>query len=591
MAQTLADALNRLDSGEFPYSEANAKKIRGSANKCAKLPGYNCPLSMIPADVDLFVRKWAKNMQNRDAPDGFATYAQFQAWHSNVKSLMDHASGEQAKRVELRKMSDTWTDLMAAAQALVRGRGHGIGFHTGDLVPLSVLQSIAREDQLQPCDITSEVLLRWMAALPDSGRKHALRRAARTLDRLRDMPEFTAHNLLPARLGPLPRVTAQRRTPPLPGTVLDAIADYQTELATGQRYPGLASAFRRRGATEATVKSIRDQLSWYFSGLVELGHLDVENSPDVADLTTQPLIQAVFEAEFSGAFPWKTLGIRTLEKNMGAVWRFARRYHPDLKEVQAEFSRQHIFDRTSGMTKTNEDFCVRLMDSPARIRTFLHLAASLHDEARALFESYDSLTAGQKSFAHRRATAAAAAAVLTFLPLRCGTLLKLDAYGEDAHILFPTARRDINVAIPAELMKNRKPMTATFAKRGNVDPRAILEWWLKVARPRVITTLRCPDPLKLMAGISTNYLAEAWKSATADRGIYMTLHQVRHAIASILLNQPGADLDCIAAMLNDSPATVARAYAFFDRQRAFERGQQGLSDVNSALTRGGKKTQ
>ncbi len=47
MMMYLDEVVARLEAGDFPYSNANAKKIRGSARKCQKLSAYNCPLSMI----------------------------------------------------------------------------------------------------------------------------------------------------------------------------------------------------------------------------------------------------------------------------------------------------------------------------------------------------------------------------------------------------------------------------------------------------------------------------------------------------------------------------------------------------------------
>lgn len=69
----------------------------------------------------------------------------------------------------------------------------------------------------------------------------------------------------------------------------------------------------------------------------------------------------------------------------------------------------------------------------------------------------------------------------------------------------------------------------------------------------------------------------------------MTLHQVRHAIASILWNEPGTELNVIAALLGDQPATVARKYAFFDDETHIERGMAGMSEVNAALEKGYRK--
>ncbi len=142
---TLAEAVQNLDAGAYPFSEANSKKIRGSANKCVRIPAYNCPLEMIPVDVDAFVRKWAKNVANKDMPEGFKKFAQFQTWHSNVKTLMNHASGRHAEAQRMRGRDDEWKHLLAQAKAMVASIGKGCGVQSTDLISFTVLQSVARQ--------------------------------------------------------------------------------------------------------------------------------------------------------------------------------------------------------------------------------------------------------------------------------------------------------------------------------------------------------------------------------------------------------------------------------------------------------------
>ncbi len=63
---------------------------------------------------------------------------------------------------------------------------------------------------------------------------------------------------------------------------------------------------------------------------------------------------------------------------------------------------------------------------------------------------------------------------------------------------------------------------------------------MREARPLVMKQIQTPDATKLFGGAKYHYLSAGWRYATADHDIYMTLHQVRHGIASILINEPGA---------------------------------------------------
>lgn len=581
MMMYLDEAVARLEAGDFPYSNANAKKIRGSARKCQKLSAYNCPLSMIPVDAEAFVRKWAPNVANRDAPEGFKTFRQFSTWHSNVKSLMEHASGRRAERDRLRSQADDWSELQDQAAGLIRIGRAGNKIQTLDLIALTVLATVAREKGAQPRDLTVAALHLWMQDCSDRGRKASIRKAAKLIDRLHAYPDDVDPMLLPEVIGEIPKASRHRVTPELPEPVTEAIGDYQRMLREGRPYEGLLAGRRREGLSESTLKGIGDELRWFFSGLTALDRLPVDSA--IEDLVTAENIFAVFDAEVAEEFPWKLLAPRTLKKNLGTAFRFARQYRPELFEVQTEFFKTEFFSNWDTMTEANQAFCRRLVQSTSRTATFLNLARLLHQKAAPLVAGFDALPEGQKGRAVKLALAAAAAAVLTFLPLRATTLTRLEDVGQQAHITLPAATRGVHFAIPKGLIKNKKPLTAVISKRGQTDPRGILDWWLTEARPQLMSRLRQPDERLLLGGASYSYLSEAWRYATASVDHYMTLHQVRHSIASILINQPDADLHVIAALLNNTPGTVARTYAFFDQEAAFARGQAGLENVNKVL--------
>jgi len=589
MPMNIADAVQKLDAGAYPYSEANAKKIRGSANKCRRIPAYNCPLELIPVDVEAFTKKWSKHVANKDTPDGFDDFRKFKVWHSNVKSLMGHASGRTAEAKRLRGQEDEWKRLYDQVEALVDAKGKGCGIQSPDLISLKVLQSVAREYDIQPHALTSDQVTKWMHELQGNGRRNALRKAARLLDKLHIFIDRIDPDLLPTPIGELPRVSHCRQTPVFPDAVTDAVTAYLDELRVGEKYKGLASNHSRKPLSPRTVTSIREQLAWYFTCLIELGRLDPEGQPDVSDLMVLEHILAAFDSEVAGEYYWTPLGERTNRKNMGAVFRFARRYHPHLFEVQTEFFKGSYFAGWDTMTKENQAFCRRLVRSKPRKQKFLNLPVKLFEQSFDLIDRFDSLSDAQRANTLKLAVAAASAAILMFIPLRADTLVNLSVTGDDADIYLPENSKNIYLSKPKTKMKNRKALIAEYGRRGKVDPRKILEWWMRKARPLVMKQIRTPDPTKLLGGAKYHYLADGWRYATADQDLYMTLHQVRHGIASILINEPGADIDVIAALLNNTPTTVLQTYAFFDSPKGIQRGMEGLAAVNAALEKGTRK--
>jgi len=94
-----------------------------------------------------------------------------------------------------------------------------------------------------------------------------------------------------------------------------------------------------------------------------------------------------------------------------------------------------------------------------------------------------------------------------FLPLRANTLVNLSVTGTDANIFLPQNSKDVALSIPKKMMKNQKSMVAEFGRRGKVDPRKILELWMRKARPLVMKQIQTPDPTKLLGGAKYHYLA------------------------------------------------------------------------------------
>ena len=584
----LQQAVETLDAGELPYTPANARKIRGSARKCARIPGYNCDLSRIPVDPDAFVSRWSQHMRNKDAPEGFETFGRFSTWHSNVKSLMEHVSGKRREQETLRDADDDWSRLVGTTAGLIRQTRKGTGLQQEHLIAVTVLRNVAREHGKQPNRLTSGIIHGWMKEASQS-QKAAMRGAVSTLNKLHALSDQLDANLLPAPIGNIPMVTDRRITPKLPPNIAQAISDCEEDLRNGEAYGGLLEGLRKPGRSEGTVKNARESAQWYFSCLAELDLLDLSDDPDPADFATLSSIQAAYDTEVAGDFYWKPLAKTTVRKNLEGTFRFLRRFNPDLKFAQRAFFEGAYFQDWDDMTEANQDFCRRLVKSDAKKLKFFSLARLFHEKAAPMIARYDDLPHNQQAQAVNWALAAAAASVLTFLPLRADTLVNLSVEGGDAHVFLPHGKKSIEFAIPPELVKNNRRIKTSIERRGKTDPRAILDWWLDEARPVLMARLQNPDPTLLLGGAGYARLNKAWRFATASVDLYMTLHQVRHAIASILWNEPGTELNVIAALLGDKPETVARKYAFFDDETHIERGMTGMSEVNAALEKGLRK--
>ena len=585
MQMNLQQAVDILDTGQLPYSLANAAKVRGSARKCARLPGYNCSISRIPVDSTAFRDRWKQNMQIKDAPEGFKTFKQFSVWHSNVVSLMDHVSGKRKERDFLRNIVDDWSQLLGAISDLIRRTHKGCGIQQNELVAVTVLRNIARENDRQPRQLTSGLIHTWMSSA-SSSQCSAMRRAVVILNMLHSLDHGLSAELLPEKIDDIPAASKHRITPSLPPKLKLAISEMEADLRLGAQYHGLLQNLRKKPACEGTVKNAREAVNWFYSCMLELGFLDLGDNPDPADFATLDHVTAAFEAAVAESYYWKALTKRTLRKNLEGTFRFLRRFDPELKQVQGAFFKSAYFRNWENMTEQNQSFCRRLVKSDGRKVKFLNLAGEFHSKAVPLIENYETLPHNQKAQATNWALASAAAAVLTFLPLRADTLVQLTVEGSDAHATLPHGSKRVHFAIPPELIKNNAKITTDLAQRGKSDPRAILEWWLRDARPILMSRMQIPDTSLLLGGAGYARLRKAWMFATASVDFYMNLHQVRHATASILWHEPKADINVIAALLGDRPETVARTYAFHDDEKNIQRGMDGMAEINKILSKG-----
>ncbi len=585
MQMTLQHAVDLLDAGELPYSAANAAKVRGSARKCARMRDYNCDLSRIPVDPDAFVARWNRHMRDKDAPEGFETFKQFSTWHSNVKSLMDHVSGKRRDRDLLRGSDDDWSRLLDTMSGLIRRTHKGTGLQQHHLVALTVLRNIARENGKLPGQLTAGMIHQWMKTVSQSQR-NAIRRAGSTLNKLQQFSDAFAPGLLPDPIEAIPAVTTRRVTPSLPPRIAEAIKSYEENLRTGEARGGLLNGLRKPGRSEGTVKNAREAAQWFFCCMVELDLLDLDDDPDPSSYATLSCIQAAFDAEIDGGFYWRPLSKRTIRKNLDGVFSFLRRFNPDLQNAQTEFFQGAFFRGWEEMSEANREFCRRLVRSDARKWKFFNLARLFHERAAPMIASFDTLPHHQKAQAVNWALSAATAAILTFLPLRANTVINLSVEGPDAHVHLSRSKRAVEFVIPPKIVKNNQKIITTVHPRGKTDPSAVLDWWLREARPILMSRLQNPIPNLLLGGAGYARLNKAWRFATASVDSFMSLHQVRHAIASILWNEPGTDIKTIAALLADQPETVARKYAFFDTEAQIERGMTGMASVNAALEKG-----
>lgn len=140
---------------------------------------------------------------------------------------------------------------------------------------------------------------------------------------------------------------------------------------------------------------------------------------------------------------------------------------------------------------------------------------------------------------------------------------------------------------PPDIVKNGySHRNITLTSKPGGDPREIVAWFVSEVRPRLLDKHIAPhlrDPGRLFGGVSYARLSSIWRTVTLEAGVPMTPHQVRHAIATVMANQPGADYSVIAALLGDTVATIQKNYVVVDQAKKSEEGQHLLSQIHGNL--------
>ncbi|HRO13177.1 hypothetical protein [Amaricoccus sp.] len=210
---------------------------------------------------------------------------------------------------------------------------------------------------------------------------------------------------------------------------------------------------------------------------------------------------------------------------------------------------------------------------PSRQATFFELPWTLMAKSQALLDRWDTLKQGERTEAIRAGAAAVALLILTRVaPIRIGNPAAISFRGKSRWLSEPAKGQLALLVIPARHVKNRKEIRAHLQDAGRRDSWGVIKWYLETIRPRMIEGLRgAPSKASedaLFPGEKGSVGGDALRSwimvETALAGFPIRPHQVRYAIASILINRHPDKITLIAAILGDTVATVERVYAWLE---------------------------
>jgi hypothetical protein len=565
--KNIADIVHWIET-EKPFTPAFQKKVLGSVRKMQKLPQYGVPLEQIPADLDAFNKLWGRG-PIRTLPNGFTKKSSYSAWRSQVRSALT-AFFDVPKPIITTDEDDHWSQLLSDLR--------GADVHPKRLISVTVLAGIARKAKLSPAEVSHSWLQEIVDTAEASGRYEAIK-AARSL--IHKHASSLTVTISPAFSIPLRKSTQHCVRHPLPDQLAADIEVWRQTFTQG--VPKGNRKKRRGGHSAERTNAVLRGVTYVHTAMVTAGLLPSDGTYSVRDMIDPDHLGDIIERELMGEFPWKKLRPTTQFEYLNNWRLFVRSCGLNaepLAEVVGEFSE---FENVKTMSTTRREWCESFLFDMHKQAAFLSLPNKLFSEAKKAMVTYESGTRYEKDSAIALGIAACAAAIWTSLPLRISTLLRLSYGGEHADVQIHSSRKGLIITTPAEIVKNGySHRNIVLSPKPGGNPHEIVSWFVKEVRPRLLIHHISPHLRQsslLFGGVSYARLSSIWRSVTLEAGVPMTPHQVRHAIATIMANQPGADYGIIAALLGDTEETVRKNYVVIDRAKKTAEGQKILAQI------------
>lgn len=570
--KNMAEVIHWIEA-EAPFTEAFQKKVLGSVRRMHRIPHYGIPLEQIPADLGAFDKVWGRGPV-RALPAGFKTKGSFSDWRSQVRSaLTAFLDLTNPKVPDLPE--DAWAQILSDLEAA--------GDPTKKLIAVKVLADAARNASLTPSEVSRAQLQDLVDASDTTGRYKSIQAAFKYIHQNRSAVSVALSPVFDG--APIQKSRKHCVRADLPPPLAKEIEDWVSKRVRGE--PKGHRKKRKSKCTPERAKAAVQGVTYMYTAMLTAGLIETGPLCSVADLADPSLLEDIIERELNGEFPWAPLAPTTLFAYVSDWKLFVRGCGLDAEPLTEVISDFTAFENVKGMSSSRRDWCEDFLHDHRKQSAFLSLPNALFQAAKKAMLTYETSSQHQKDAAIALSLAACAAVIWTSLPLRISTLLNLSYGGKDADVQLHKPGRGLVLTTPPDIVKNgysHRYITLTPKKGG--DPRAIVAWFVEKVRPKLLKAHIKPHLLRpdlLFGGASYARMSSAWRQETLEAGVPMTPHQVRHALATLMANQPGVDFSIIAALLGDTEATVRKNYVFVDQARKHEEGQELLAQIQGHI--------
>lgn len=576
---TLQDVIAAAEREELGLAKGTNDHVLSALRTCVRrMYGGEDP-SRIRASLDEIDRIWGRGRVGR-VPAGYADLGVkgFMQARRYVRSGVGRYTGEAKRRAMLRALNDDWRALRDCIGDGIDGGS--LDMRSKQLQALDVLALIARAANRQPAEVDVAWFERALKDVPTARRRRTLREAAQLLDKLHERPDLIDPALLPPNRLSAAKYEQPRRNPrPRPESLMTPLHAFIAKKRRGGEKKGTKQR-SGSGITPNTAAMLERGGKWYVDALIVLKLIDPNTSPTPQEIAREDWIDECVRAELDCELPWNRLAANSIYNYYKAAIQWLEPYSPELHNLAGKIKSKHKFLQDVGeMTDANRKWCKAFVRSPKMQLIFFDLPVTLQASAEKALEKYDDLSPGRRAQAIKLAVAAAMAAILVNLPMRSSSMSALTIGGPLANVQRPKSNKDlIRIFLEKEFVKNNTEIDQTIKRKGPVNPREVIDWFM--GRPRELLMekhmKRSPEPQLLFCGIGYERLDEAWQFGTTSVGMPMTQHMARHAIASFLINRDEAYLPLVASLLGITTERARKTYAFLDNQRRAQQADDVL---------------
>jgi hypothetical protein len=244
---------------------------------------------------------------------------------------------------------------------------------------------------------------------------------------------------------------------------------------------------------------------------------------------------------------------------------------------------------SNDMSPTSRKFCEHLLASPQQTMKFLSMHVHLRNQVNELLDRLTGVEFNPKSHEITRirqiGTVAAICALETRgAPIRIESALELVFRGPGRTFHLPSRKtKHATINLGPEHNKNYVEIWAPI-QPNNLNGLEVILWYLEKIRPLFPNH---EESVHLFPGFKYGEALEyrtflGWfKRQTRSAGLPMTPHKFRHGLASLLLQHNPGRWDLLERLLDDTPATVRKNYAWVNERAKRTEVQKFILDLSS----------